>query len=34
LLMALGGFVSLTDRRYRGAAGAKKTAALKTVPAE
>ena len=34
LLMALGGLISLTDRRYRVAAGAKKVAPAKAVPAE
>ncbi|MDP3339866.1 heme lyase CcmF/NrfE family subunit [Frigidibacter sp.] len=33
-LMALGGFLSLSDRRYRVAAGARKTAALQATPAE
>ncbi len=33
ILMALGGLISLTDRRFRVAAGAKKTTA-KAVPAE
>ncbi len=34
ILMALGGLLSLTDRRYRVAAGARKTAAPGGVPAE
>ena len=34
LLMALGGLLSLTDRRYRVAAGARKAAAPRGVPAE
>ena len=34
LLMGFGGFVSLTDRRYRVAAGARKTAASAAQPAE
>jgi len=34
LMMALGGFLSLSDRRYRVAAGARKAAAIKGVPAE
>ncbi|MFZ5961491.1 heme lyase CcmF/NrfE family subunit [Thalassococcus sp. BH17M4-6] len=34
LIMALGGLVSLTDRRYRVAAGARKTRAAAAVPAE
>ena len=33
-LMAFGGFLSLSDRRYRVAAGARKTAALHAAPAE
>jgi len=33
-LMALGGFLSLSDRRYRVAAGARKTAAMHAAPAE
>lgn len=34
LMMALGGFLSLSDRRYRVAAGARKTATAQGVPAE
>ncbi|MBZ4023770.1 heme lyase NrfEFG subunit NrfE [Rhodobacter sp. TJ_12] len=34
LIMSFGGLLSLTDRRYRVAAGARKTAPLKAVPAE
>ena len=34
MLMALGGLVSLTDRRYRVAAGARKVAPLQATPAE
>ena len=34
LMMALGGFLSLSDRRYRVAAGARKTAPAQGVPAE
>ncbi|KNG93148.1 heme lyase CcmF/NrfE family subunit [Pseudaestuariivita atlantica] len=34
ILMALGGFVSLSDRRYRVAAGARKVASSAAVPAE
>lgn len=34
ILMALGGLLSLSDRRYRVAAGARKTASVQGVPAE
>jgi len=34
LIMALGGLVSLTDRRYRVAAGARKAPAASPTPAE
>ncbi|WP_372840489.1 heme lyase CcmF/NrfE family subunit [Phaeovulum sp.] len=34
MLMALGGLLSLSDRRYRVAAGARKTASLQPTPAE
>ncbi len=34
LIMALGGFLSLTDRRYRVAAGARKAAPMHATPAE
>jgi cytochrome c-type biogenesis protein CcmF len=34
ILMALGGFLSLSDRRYRVAAGAKRVAPVQGVPAE
>ena len=34
ILMALGGFLSLSDRRYRVAAGSRKSSRLQGVPAE